>query len=264
MTMRLVPANEQSVGRIGTAQKPKPSKADFLLEVSQQTGRHPDSAANNKQKLIVSSAISAASKSGEEAKVDPSLSTSEEDEGYQVDEQSLAEGVNLFGSLFTLLEEHLSAGLGELQKFEDGKDSLMAGVMNSDSSDRKLAQPNTGKEAIVIDLAEMRHRSAGSAKIRDVAEVHNSLNAVGVASNVASLSNVIDENQNVKMAGKIQPRLDIKPTSFMRSDDNIFGLPSAHDSLADELIGVEQSLPLGMVPRAKPGTKPAQSRPDEF
>ena len=253
MTMRLVPANEQSVGRIGTTQKPKSSKVDFLLEVSQQKGHQPDGAANNKRKLMDSSAISAASKNGKEMKVDPLPSTTEEDGYYHVDEQSLAEGMKMFGSLFTLLEEHWSGGLGEVQNFDDGKNPLMAGGLNPDSSDRKLAQPMTGREAVVINLAEMRHRSPGSAKIQNTVETFNSFSAAEAASRVANQSNVVDENQNIKMAGKVQPRIDIKPTSFMRSADNHVGLPSADDALVNEFMDVEQSPTLGIVPRARTG-----------
>ena len=164
MKMRLVPAGEQNSGRVNAPQRSKPPGSEFSLEafpLKDNRLETPEVAPSRREPEPVYSLVT--TEVIDEAAVQPT--GSEEQEGIMVDEQALAEGVKLFGSLFSLIEERLASGNRKPEQKEVPPTQVDEKAASAIAITVENAGKNNRAHGVVIDLAQIRGRIASS-KVR--------------------------------------------------------------------------------------------------
>jgi Flagellar hook-length control protein FliK len=164
MTMRLIPTIEHELGRLNSSKMPKLVGPDFSDEVQKQKNKHADFEEIIKQKQEGNSLAGEISEDDHQLESDQEFAQVGVGEIEPLDEQTLAEGVRLFGSLFSLIEERLAAAANGYGNDQRSSSLLVeSSGFEVEGSVRAIAA-KPGMDAVVIDLATVRNRVAANIK----------------------------------------------------------------------------------------------------
>jgi Flagellar hook-length control protein FliK len=164
MTMRLIPTSEHELGRLNSSKKPKLVGPAFSDEVQKQKDKHDDFVEIIKQKQEGNSLAGEISEDDLQLEADQEFAQVDEGETEPLDEQTLAEGVKFFGSLFSLIEERWATSANSYGNEQRSSSLLIeSGGVAVEGAVKALAA-KSGTDAVVIDLATVRNRVAANIK----------------------------------------------------------------------------------------------------
>jgi Flagellar hook-length control protein FliK len=166
MTMRLVPITEHDFSRLGGSRKAKPAAEDFSYEVFKQKNQDPKTLRKSNAEAEDLGVHEEKIEDKVEQDADAVFSESAGTKFGPVDEKTLAEGVQMFGSLFSQIEGCLSTAVTDPAPNENSSGQLSDMSNFTVTSDVNMTPPEAGDDAVVIDFAKMRARSTANLNFR--------------------------------------------------------------------------------------------------
>jgi Flagellar hook-length control protein FliK len=166
MTMRLVPITEHDFSRSGNSRKPKLPAEDFSYEVFKQKNQDPKTLRKSNAEAEDLDVDEEEIEDKVEQDADAVFSESARTKFGPVDERTLAEGVQMFGSLFSQIDGCLSTAVTDPAPNENLSGQLSDISNFAFASDVNMIPPEAGDDAVVIDFAKMRARSTANLNLR--------------------------------------------------------------------------------------------------